>query len=98
MRSSPLIDGSLRRGIEDNLRSLGVERLAVVNRRLMRSSMPDAFFDDQLNAMAAARDLSSARCFAQRVSWSILSLMEVSDFFERKGRAVLPVLPRCGRR
>jgi pyridoxine 4-dehydrogenase len=46
----------LRRGIEDNLRTLQVDQLAVVNLRLMRDNGPDAFFDDQLAAMISARD------------------------------------------
>ena len=46
----------LRRGIEDNLRTLRVDQLAVVNLRLMRDDGPDAFFDDQLAAMISARD------------------------------------------
>jgi aryl-alcohol dehydrogenase-like predicted oxidoreductase len=46
----------LRRGIEDNLRTLRVEQLAVVNLRLMRNNGPDVFFDDQLAAMISARD------------------------------------------
>ena len=46
----------LRQGIEDNLRSLAVDRLAVVNLRLMRPGQPDALFDDQLGAMISARD------------------------------------------
>src|SRR4051812_12708231 len=46
----------LRRGTEDTLRSLAVEQLAVVNLRLMRDAAPDAFFEDQLAAMVAARD------------------------------------------
>jgi aryl-alcohol dehydrogenase-like predicted oxidoreductase len=46
----------LRNGIEDNLRTLGMDTLPVVNLRLMRSSGPDAYFDDQLAAMIAARD------------------------------------------
>jgi aryl-alcohol dehydrogenase-like predicted oxidoreductase len=46
----------LRRGIEDNLRSLKVDSLPVVNLRLMRAGPPDTFFDDQLAAMIAARD------------------------------------------
>jgi pyridoxine 4-dehydrogenase len=46
----------LRPGIEDNLRSLGVDKLAAVNLRMMRRSAPDVFFDDQLHAMALARD------------------------------------------
>jgi aryl-alcohol dehydrogenase-like predicted oxidoreductase len=42
----------LRAGVQDNLRSLGVDRLAVVNLRLM----DDAPFDEQLDAMIALRD------------------------------------------
>ncbi len=46
----------LRRGIEDNLQSLGVDRLAAVNLRLMDGAQPDGRFDAQLAAMARARD------------------------------------------
>ncbi len=46
----------LRQGIEENLRSLGVERLAAVNLRLMEDARPDQRFDDQLAAMIKARD------------------------------------------
>jgi aryl-alcohol dehydrogenase-like predicted oxidoreductase len=46
----------LRRGIEDNLRSLGVEQLAAVNLRLVDDATPDQRFDDQLAAMIQARD------------------------------------------
>ncbi|GAB1816316.1 oxidoreductase [Mycobacterium sp. MUNTM1] len=46
----------LSRDIETNLRSLGVERLAVVNLRLFESDGPDQEFDDQLSAMIEARD------------------------------------------
>ena len=42
----------LRAGVQANLRSLGVERLAVVNLRLMDA----APFDEQLDAMIALRD------------------------------------------
>jgi pyridoxine 4-dehydrogenase len=45
----------LRRGIEDNLRALAVASLPVVNLRLMRGAL-DAFFEDQLAEMMAARD------------------------------------------
>src|SRR5205814_52253 len=48
--------GELRRGIEDNLRTLDLDTLGVVNLRLMRPSGPDAYFDDQLAAMVSARD------------------------------------------
>jgi aryl-alcohol dehydrogenase-like predicted oxidoreductase len=46
----------LRQGIEDNLRSLGVEQLAAVNLRVMDEAVPDQRFDDQLAAMIQARD------------------------------------------
>ena len=46
----------LRRDIEANLRALGIERLAAVNLRLMRSDGPDELFDEQLSVMIAARE------------------------------------------
>ena len=47
----------LRAGIEDNLRSLGIDRLAAVNLRMPDpTALPDARFDDQLAAMVQARD------------------------------------------
>lgn len=47
----------LRRAIEDNLRTLGVERLAAVNLRLFDDATPNQRrFDDQLTAMIQARD------------------------------------------
>jgi pyridoxine 4-dehydrogenase len=46
----------LRAGIEDNLATLGVERLAAVNLRLMDGSAPSARFDAQLGALVSARD------------------------------------------
>jgi pyridoxine 4-dehydrogenase len=45
----------LRQGIEDNLRSLQIDRLAAVNLRLMDSPGPDQKFDDQLSAMIQAQ-------------------------------------------
>lgn len=46
----------LRQDIEENLRSLGVERLAAVNLRLNDGARPDQRFDDQLEAMVKARE------------------------------------------
>jgi aryl-alcohol dehydrogenase-like predicted oxidoreductase len=46
----------LRRGIEDNLATLGVSRLAAVNLRLMDESAPGRRFDAQLAALIRARD------------------------------------------
>jgi pyridoxine 4-dehydrogenase len=46
----------LRAGIEDNLATLGVSRLAAVNLRMMDGSTPGARFDAQLAALISARD------------------------------------------
>jgi pyridoxine 4-dehydrogenase len=46
----------LRAGIEENLTTLGVERLAAVNLRLLDGSSPGARFDAQLASLASARD------------------------------------------
>jgi pyridoxine 4-dehydrogenase len=46
----------LRRDIETNLLTLGVDRLAAVNLRLFESDGPDQLFDDQLSVMIQARD------------------------------------------
>jgi pyridoxine 4-dehydrogenase len=46
----------LRRGIEDNLETLGVGRLAAVNLRVMDSAAPTSKFDDRLAALIRARD------------------------------------------
>jgi len=45
-----------RRGIEDNLRTLELDTLAVVNLRMMRASGPDAFFARPARRMIEARD------------------------------------------
>ena len=46
----------LRAGIEENLLTLGLERLAAVNLRLMDGSRPGDRFDAQLAALIAARN------------------------------------------
>ena len=46
----------LRQGIEQNLGTLGVDRLAAVNLRLMDQSAPDGWFDAQLAALIRARE------------------------------------------
>jgi pyridoxine 4-dehydrogenase len=46
----------LRQGIEDNLATLGIDRLAAVNLRLTDGSVPGRRFEAQLNAMIQARD------------------------------------------
>lgn len=46
----------LRQGIEENLATLGVDRLAAVNLRLMDGAAPGPPFDAQLAALVQARD------------------------------------------
>jgi pyridoxine 4-dehydrogenase len=46
----------LRAGIEENLATLGLDRLAAVNLRLMAGSTPGERFDTQLAALAQARN------------------------------------------
>ena len=46
----------LRAGIEDNLLTLGADRLAAVNLRLMDGSLPSTRFDAQVDALVQARD------------------------------------------
>jgi pyridoxine 4-dehydrogenase len=53
----PVADpADLRTDIEANLRTLGVDQLAVVNLRLVDADVPDERFDHQLSVMIAARD------------------------------------------
>ena len=53
----PVVDpADFRSDIEANLRTLGVDQLAVVNLRLVDSSCPDERFDELLSVMIAARD------------------------------------------
>ncbi|MCW2572553.1 MAG: putative oxidoreductase, aryl-alcohol dehydrogenase like protein [Frankiales bacterium] len=53
----PLDDpDQLRAGIEENLLTLGADRLAAVNLRLMDGSPPNERFDAQLAALVRARD------------------------------------------
>jgi pyridoxine 4-dehydrogenase len=46
----------LRAGVEENLSTLGLDRLAAVNLRLMDGSRPSERFDAQLDALVRARD------------------------------------------
>ena len=96
----------LRHGIEDNLRTLGVDTLPVVNLRLMRASGPDAFFDDQLAAMIAARDdgLIASIGLSNITLDHLLYALRVTDVacvqnpFHLGNRMSQPVLDECTRR
>jgi len=95
----------LRRGIEDNLVTLGVEQLAVVNLRLVRDGGPDARFDDQLAAMVAARDdgligaigLSNVTRAHVLHALNSTELACVQNAFHLANRASWPVLEECNR-
>jgi pyridoxine 4-dehydrogenase len=96
----------LRRGIEDNLKTLGVDRLAAVNLRLMRASAPNVLFDDQLAAMTAARDdgligavgLSNVSLAQLQHALEFVDVACVQNAFHPADRSSEPVLQECTRR
>jgi pyridoxine 4-dehydrogenase len=93
----------LRQGIEDNLRTLGVDQLAAVNLRMLGDGRVDARFDDQLAAMVAARDDG----LIAGVGQSNLSLEQlkhaaartdivcVQNMFHLADRSAAPILEEC---
>jgi aryl-alcohol dehydrogenase-like predicted oxidoreductase len=96
----------LRRGIEENLRTLEVSTLPVVNLRLMRGTRPDALFDDQLAAMAAAHDdgLIEAVGLSNVTVQHLLHALRFTDIacvqnaYHLTDRRSQPVLEECTRR
>ena len=96
----------LRRGIEENLRTLAIESLPVVNLRLMRKGGPDAFFDGQIAAMVAARDdgligaigLSSITVPHLRRALEITDIACVQNAYHPTDRLSQPVLEECMKR
>lgn len=96
----------LRHGIEENLRTLGVDFVAVVNLRLMRAGPPDGFFEDQLAAMMSARDdgLISAVGLSNVTVLHLLRAVEftevacVQNAYHLGDRRSQPVLDECARR
>jgi pyridoxine 4-dehydrogenase len=96
----------LRPAIEDNLRTLGMDTLPVVNLRLMRPSGPDALFDDQLAAMIAARDdgliasigLSNITLEHLLYALRATDVACVQNAFHLANRASQTVLDECTRR
>jgi aryl-alcohol dehydrogenase-like predicted oxidoreductase len=93
----------LRRGIEDNLRSLGTEQLAAVNLRVMEGGAPDQRFDDQLAAMIAARDdgliagigLSNVTLDQLRHALERTQIACVQNPLNLVDRSSMPVLQEC---
>ena len=100
----PLSDpADLRRDIEANLRTLGVDQLAAVNLRLFESQAPDQLFDDQLSVMIAARDegLIGGIGLSEITREHLLHALErteivcVQNAFNLAQRASVPVLDEC---
>jgi pyridoxine 4-dehydrogenase len=93
----------LRQGIEENLRSLQVERLAAVNLRLMADALPGQRFDDQLAVMAMARDegLIGGVGLSNVTRELLLHAIEQTDIacvqnaLNLADRASMPVLEEC---
>jgi aryl-alcohol dehydrogenase-like predicted oxidoreductase len=92
----------LRSGIEDNLRSLGVEQLAAVNLRVMGDE-PDQRFDDQLAAMIKAREdgliggvgLSNVTLEQLRRALERTPIACVQNPLNLADRSSMPVLREC---
>jgi pyridoxine 4-dehydrogenase len=93
----------IRQAIEDNLRSLAVDHLTVVNLRLMDDAPPGQYFDDQLAAMAAARDdgliggigLSNITPGHLRRALASTSIACVQNLLNLADRRSMPVLQEC---
>jgi pyridoxine 4-dehydrogenase len=96
----------LTQGIEDNLRTLAVDRLAAVNLRLMDDAQPDQRFDDQLTAMVKARDdgsiggvgLSNITREHLLHALAITDIACVQNPMNLADRHSLPVLEECAAR
>jgi pyridoxine 4-dehydrogenase len=96
----------LRRGIEDNLRSLAVDQLAVVNLRLMDDAQPGQRFDDQLAAMVKARDdgmiggigLSNVTTEHLLHALSLTDIASVQNPLNLADLTSMPVLEECQKR
>jgi pyridoxine 4-dehydrogenase len=96
----------LRAGIEDNLRSLHVDRLAAVNLRLLGDGRVDARFDEQLAAMVKARDdgliagvgLSNVSLEQLRHALEGTEIVCVQNLFHLADRSDTPTLDECVRR
>ena len=93
----------LRAGIEENLRSLRVARLAAVNLRLPGDGRVDARFDDQLAVMVTARDegliagigLSNVSLDQLRHAADRTEIVCVQNLFHLADRSGTPVLSEC---
>ena len=100
----PLVDPvDFRRDIEANLRTLGVDQLAVVNLRLVDSDRPDERFDELLSVMIAARDegLIGGIGLSNITREHLLHALEhteiacVQNAFSLVNRSSAPVMQEC---
>lgn len=96
----------LRRDIEANLRTLGVDQLAVVNLRVFDREESGQLFDDQLAVMIAAREEGLIGDIGlSNVSYEqLLRALELTDIacvqnaFNLVHRTSAPLLDLCGAR
>jgi len=96
----------LRAGIEENLTTLGVDRLAAVNLRLIDGSAPGERFDGQLAALIRARDegLIDGIGLSNISNAHLLRAVDQSDIvcvqnlFNLADQRSLDVLHECGAR
>lgn len=100
----PLTDpADFRSDIEANLRTLGVDQLAVVNLRLMDGDLPDERFDELLSVMIAARDegLIGGIGLSNVTREQLLRAVQHTDIacvqnaFNPVDRSATPVLDEC---
>jgi pyridoxine 4-dehydrogenase len=92
-----------RSDIEANLRTLGVDQLAVVNLRLMDGDRPDERFDELLSVMIAARDegLIGGIGLSNITRGHLLHALErteiacVQNAFNPVNQSAVPVLNEC---
>ena len=100
----PLADpADFRSDIEANLRTLGVDRLAVVNLRLMDGERPGDRFDELLSVMIAARDegliggigLSNVTREHLLRAAQHVEIACVQNAFNPVDRSAAPVLEEC---
>ena len=97
-----LSPAELRAGVEDNLRSLEVDRVEVVNLRLFDATGSDAF-DEQLDEMITMRDegliggigLSNISLEAFEHAAARTEIACVQNALNLVDRAALPLLERC---
>jgi pyridoxine 4-dehydrogenase len=96
----------LRLGIEENLVTLGVDRLAAVNLRLIDESMPDERFDSQLAALIRAREeglidgigLSNISKHHPVRAANETEIVCVQNLFNLADRRSLGILEECSQR